>query len=616
MKTFIIFLLLVVASIVSGQASITWIQNTPGVSIALDNSNNVFTVRSENLPGGDIYLTKRDPNGALIWERRYDQTDPTKFDKAVWVDVDPSGNAIVAGNLTSFSSTVGQGTGLVMKFDPSGNLQWRIVFTSSAEAMQLSKCIASPSGDIYLLGKSVNNLTVVNSQVRKLTTSGSISWTYTNMEIGSPVNFKLTPDNCILVSGRSGNTGPNGFVKLTANGSAVWSIRIMSTSASGDAAGDVNGNTYLVNRDLITAVPGSSVRKIDPSGIQLWQRTINFYSQKIETGNDNLPVAAGTSTTNTSGTAIIKLDASGNQLWLNPDADGANNLIQHVQLGIDQEKNVFVGGNTSTGMAVCKANSNGSSGWSIAISVTGMAGFEIGSDNCIYLTGSVTAKIRQSLQCPVPQNLFTNNITATSAKLNWDLVQGALKYEVHYASMISPSVIRRWEKRIVSGDVNNLTISSLKCNTPYQWRIRAICDTLAPSINTGFSPNISFITASCTSVSDKSESKVEEKIETESVVHENVIPESMYLMNNYPNPFNPSTVIEYGLNEDAHVSIVVYNYLGQNVATLVNSFVSKGHYSVTWNGTNDVGEIQSTGIYFYKMTAGDFVEVKKMVLNR
>jgi hypothetical protein len=617
MKTFFIFLMLSITSAAFGQASISWIQNTPGVSIALDNSNNVFTVRSDNTPGGDIYLTKRDLNGVLLWERRYDQTDPTKFDKAVCVDIDPSGNAIVAGNLTSFSSTTGPGTGLIMKFDSGGNLLWRVVFTSSAELMQLSKCVTDAAGNVYLLGKSISNLTVINSQVRKLTPGGAIAWTYTNMEIGSPVNFKLSPDNCILVSGRTGNTGPNGFVKISSLGNAIWSMRIMNTTASGDAAGDINGNTYLVNRETITAVPGSTVRKIDPAGNQLWQRSFSFYSQKIETGNDGLPVAAGSPMTNTSGTAMVKFDAGGNQLWLNADADGANNFIQHVQMGIDQQNNAYVAGsNTANNMAVCRVNSNGSSAWSISVPGTGMAGFDIGSDNCIYVTGSVTAKIRQSLQCPIPQNLFTSNITATSAKLNWDLVPGALRYEILYGSMITPSVSRVWERRIVPGDVNYLVLSGLKCNTPYQWRMRAICDTLMPAVNTGFSVSITFRTASCTNVSDQFNNNGNETVESESLVNDNTAPESIYLMSNYPNPFNPSTVIQYGLNEDAQVSVVVFNYLGQKVATLVNSFMNKGHYTVTWNGTNDDGVIQSSGIYFCRMITGNFVDVRKMVLSR
>ncbi|MBK6915345.1 MAG: T9SS type A sorting domain-containing protein [Ignavibacteriales bacterium] len=101
---------------------------------------------------------------------------------------------------------------------------------------------------------------------------------------------------------------------------------------------------------------------------------------------------------------------------------------------------------------------------------------------------------------------------------------------------------------------------------------------------------------------------------TFSVEKEITVPLEFKLLQNYPNPFNPSTSISYGLNEDADVSIIIYNALGLEIATLVNNSLPKGFHSVVWNGTDNSGNQVTSGIYFYRMVTGSFVETKKMIL--
>jgi len=81
------------------------------------------------------------------------------------------------------------------------------------------------------------------------------------------------------------------------------------------------------------------------------------------------------------------------------------------------------------------------------------------------------------------------------------------------------------------------------------------------------------------------------------------------LYQNYPNPFNPSTVIEYSIPKAADVNLVIYNLLGQKVATLVNTQQAQGAYEVKFDASR-----LTSGIYFYTLTAGDFVQTKKMML--
>ncbi len=95
---------------------------------------------------------------------------------------------------------------------------------------------------------------------------------------------------------------------------------------------------------------------------------------------------------------------------------------------------------------------------------------------------------------------------------------------------------------------------------------------------------------------------------------QDLLPGSFTLGPAYPNPFNPSCVIEYALPERCHTKIGVYNILGQKVAILVDETKPAGSYSVEWNGADQSGQPVATGIYFYKMEAGDYVGSKKMLL--
>ena len=88
-----------------------------------------------------------------------------------------------------------------------------------------------------------------------------------------------------------------------------------------------------------------------------------------------------------------------------------------------------------------------------------------------------------------------------------------------------------------------------------------------------------------------------------------VVPVKLLLYNNYPNPFNPRTIIEYALPKSSEVSLVVYNLIGEVVTWLVADIQQAGQHKVTW----DASEF-SSGIYFYRLQAGEFVLTRKMVL--
>jgi len=95
-----------------------------------------------------------------------------------------------------------------------------------------------------------------------------------------------------------------------------------------------------------------------------------------------------------------------------------------------------------------------------------------------------------------------------------------------------------------------------------------------------------------------------------------VIPTDYDLSNNYPNPFNPSTTIEYALPEAGQVTIKIYNGLGQEVRTLVDAYQEGGFKSIVWDGKNQTGSPVASGSYMYRITAGDYVKSEKMILAK
>jgi len=87
------------------------------------------------------------------------------------------------------------------------------------------------------------------------------------------------------------------------------------------------------------------------------------------------------------------------------------------------------------------------------------------------------------------------------------------------------------------------------------------------------------------------------------------LPQSCLLLQNYPNPFNPSTTIRYGLPNRSHVTLTVFNTLGQQVALLQNGEQEAGYHEVKFDGSG-----MSSGVYFYRLHAGDFIQTKRLLL--
>ncbi len=108
--------------------------------------------------------------------------------------------------------------------------------------------------------------------------------------------------------------------------------------------------------------------------------------------------------------------------------------------------------------------------------------------------------------------------------------------------------------------------------------------------------------------------KLQESYSTALSEENNIFPAAYTLFQNYPNPFNPTTTITFTLPKRVFVKLEIFDILGRKVKTLVSRELRKGKYVFDWDGTNSAGESITSGVYLYRLSAGDFSCTKKMVL--
>ena len=91
------------------------------------------------------------------------------------------------------------------------------------------------------------------------------------------------------------------------------------------------------------------------------------------------------------------------------------------------------------------------------------------------------------------------------------------------------------------------------------------------------------------------------------------IPANLALYPAYPNPFNPLTRIQYDLPEQTHVSLVIYDFLGREIRTLVSKIQRPGRHMIHWDGANSAGMLVASGMYIYKLQSQKFITTKKII---
>jgi hypothetical protein len=193
-----------------------------------------------------------------------------------------------------------------------------------------------------------------------------------------------------------------------------------------------------------------------------------------------------------------------------------------------------------------------------------------------------------SLLLPVDSTLFIQ----LTPSFDWSDVQGATMYRLQISTVPTFTTIIL----NISGLVNSGYVTSsgiLTICTRYYWRVKAY--------NSGDSSSWSVV-RTFTTVCPSGVNQISSKI-----------PAEYKLYNNYPNPFNPSTIIRFQIKESEFVSLKVYDILGKEIANLINEYLKPGIYEVPFSINHYTNNGSSSGIYFYRLQSGDFSDTKKML---
>lgn len=380
--------------------TVAWVNTPGGVSVATDGADNVYSALWDYNPGGDIYVTKRSADGAVLWTVRHDNTDPTRHEVATWVDTDSQGNVLVSGTIRSGYANPVNANSVLMKFSPGGQLLWRQVYDGFFDGSSTRKLVLDSADNVYVLGIGMS-AAGQRATVRKFRADGSTEWVWFDPTgIGAPLNFKWAADGALVIAARSLYGSVNGYAKVNRSGNTVWTLPAFYSLTAGDAAGDAAGNTYLIN-GIYSTSGGSVLRKVGPSGATSWERTHPMAGMRVEVGSDGAPVVGGYPTAGTAGAAFIKFDPTGGLLWANLDADGTGvALLAHAQMRLDALDNVYLAAGNMSQMGVTKVRSNGSSAWTALVPFGYAYGMAFGRDRRVYVAGGTVARIDQAVDDP------------------------------------------------------------------------------------------------------------------------------------------------------------------------------------------------------------------------
>ncbi|HUI29839.1 MAG TPA: CARDB domain-containing protein [Candidatus Acidoferrales bacterium] len=195
---------------------------------------------------------------------------------------------------------------------------------------------------------------------------------------------------------------------------------------------------------------------------------------------------------------------------------------------------------------------------------------------------------------PVPQGLNAeiDSSGPGRVKLKWtaDSIRDLAGYKIYYSTdstnLLAGTAAAQGSSPIYTSNIDSFVISQLVSEANYWFALSAY----------DFSAN----------ESSRSQSV---KVFTITSVHQNLLPRTFAISQNYPNPFNPTTIINYQLPSISHVLLKVYDVLGREVATLVDEVKAPGKYEVGFNGSR-----LASGVYFYRIVAGNYISTKKMLI--
>jgi hypothetical protein len=541
---------------------------------------NIYLLLLLTLSISNIY-----PQVTQQWVQRYNRNGNSD-DKGLYIVVDDSGNIYVTGNSNNDYATI--------KYNSSGLQQWVQIYNGPGNANdEVRSIILDDSGNVYVTGTSQGIGTSYDFATIKYNSSGIQQWV---QRYNGPTNSfdgatSLTIDALRNIYVTGYGTGVETSeecitIKYNSSGIQQWEKRYNGPGNGNDKANcivsDDSGNVYITGYSTgIGTYYDYTTIKYNSSGVQQWVQRYNGPGNssdeaKFITKDNSSNVyitgySVGTGTN--SDYATIKYNSSGVQQWVQRYNGSGNNNDQASSIAVNDFGDVYVTG-SSDGIGIngdyltIKYNSSGVQQWVQRYNGPGN----------IY-------DYANSLVLDISGNVY---ITGVSGGVYGDYA--TIKY--------NSSGVQQWVQRY--NGPGNETDDAISLTLDVSGNIYVI------GYSAGIGTSYDFATI-----------KYSQQVGIKEISSE--IPSSFTLSQNYPNPFNPSTTITFEIpsgegwmrNADGVglITLKVFDVSGREITTLVNEELRPGIYEVTFDGSN-----LTSGVYFYKIQAGNFTQTKRMVL--
>ncbi len=635
MYKLIIFIILLLPVVVYSQAAQEWVSRYEGLggnvvdqphSLAVDNSGNVYVTGGSagSGTGSDYATIKYNSAGVQQWAARYNGPGNSN-DEAYSIATDVSGNVYVTG--ISFGVSEDYAT---IKYNSSGIQQWVARYDGPGSSSDGATSITIDiSGNLYVTGYSYGNGTGYDYATIKYNSAGVQLWA---ARYNGPIGFtgdlaraiKVDVSGNVYVTGNSlGNADDYATIKYNSSGVQQWAARYNGPGNFTDVALDLvidgTGNVYVTGYSNGSGTANDCATiKYNSSGVQQWAARYNGPGNSSDEGRSiaidasgNVYIAGGSVGSGTGPDyATIKYNSSGTQQWVARYNGPANSNDLAYSIAVYNTDNIYVtgysegsGGNND--YVTVKYNLSGIQQWETRYNGPGngydLAGsVEVDASGNLYITGYSTgsgtsydfATIKYHDQAlPVEISYFNSSVESNNVLLNWGTVWELNNsgFEIE-RSIITGIEAGEWKKvGFINGNGTTSEVRHYKLEDRklaagvYKYRLKQI----------DYNGNYEYHYL-----------QNDETIGT---------PKVFEVSQNYPNPSNPKTKIDFQIPIDGNISLRVYDISGKEIAMLVDGFKTADFYSVEFDGS-DLG----SGIYFYRIIAigldGFFSKTMKMVL--
>ena len=573
-------------------------------SIVIDNSEYIYITGNG---GGGIATIKYDLEGVEQWVAR------TNSGYGIGLNIDINGNVYIAGASRISGEAFDYTT---IKYNSAGTEEWNSSYTGSGISQDKTVDLATDGlGNIYVTGISEGFNTRSDYATVKYNSSGDEQWVvrYNGSDSLNDKSSAIAVDGFgnVYVTGASTISGASfdyTTIKYNSDGTEDWISLYTGPGFSYDYATDMavdgSGNVYVIGYSGPAYSYDYATIKYNPEGVEQWTSLFEGSGNSVDkptalaldregnvyvTGNSGYVYCHHGCTFYSDSIVTVKYKEDGVEEWV---AITNNGYVR--ALAVDNVGNAYMAGKIEGHFAVVKYNLDGEEEWLAKNGIGSASTIDVDGLGNSYVAGRLGedfATVKLNPDGELQWVALQNNGSATSLLID--------DYENIYVTGNSDGDIVTIK---YSTDGNQIWTARYDGpdNYPVDNAIAIALDDSRNVIVAGFSKGtfgsiyttIKYI-------------QIPVSVEEQGVN----MPRFYNISQNYPNPFNPTTTIKYALPKSGEVLLAIYDLLGGEVTRLVDGEQSEGYHTVTW----DASKVAS-GIYFYRLQAGDFVQTRKMVL--